>query len=426
MKKEHFSVYNHSLVYGNNRIAVRKFIVLNHTDGTKMFTDFHRFTGNPNRKIKSFNSDGDKRCTYICKFLNYAFFSVGISSLSELTLDTGQKFINAYAMHELPEDDEYTKRSESTIDFCVSYIFDFYTNLATDKHSKCHFKLSDLYRHISVRNKYGKVILKKVPLFNVEYIPSYKVPIFRDMPNKAFQVLFDHIVDEHKDLLGLVLNQAFAGLRPSEACNVRRPDSPLGAGIIFSEVNGELLGISIDLKEELNLRSDLKNVGGIKRERTARVPDIFLSAYKHAYDIYTEYMKDRKYEKDYGAFSVNLQGKAITYTSYYQKFRDIINDEMIPIFLESHDPELVLYGQTLMTHSLSPHVFRHWYTVQLVLSGIENPGVLMHLRGDRSPESSIVYIKNKGDLEKQFSRISNESFEYLKWASERGHDERHK
>jgi len=47
MKKEHFSVYNHSLVYGNNRIAVRKFIVLNHTDGTKTFTDFHRFTGNP-------------------------------------------------------------------------------------------------------------------------------------------------------------------------------------------------------------------------------------------------------------------------------------------------------------------------------------------------------------------------------------------
>ena len=175
--------------------------------------------------------------------------------------------------------------------------------------------------------------------------------------------------------------------------------------------------MEIDLTQELNLRSDCLYVGGIKKERTAIVPDIFLSAYRDAYNIYTEYKNVRAYEADYGAFSVNKQGKAITYASYSQKFRDIIKNEMIPIYLKSTDSELVLYGQTLMEHSLSPHVFRHWFTVQLVLSGINEPGTLMAFRGDTSPESALTYINNKGDLEKQFSRITNETFDYTMWAA---------
>lgn len=297
-KKERFSAYKHSLVYGNGKIAVRTFIVLRHADGTITFTDFDKYVGNPNNKVKSFSSDGDTRCTYICKFLNYAFFVCGISSLSELTVDIGEEFLKDYAMCELPEDDEFTTRSKDTVKVCVGIIFDFFTNLAKDRKSGCHIKPSDLYETKATRDKHGKVVNKKVSRFDIKYNPSHKEPIFRDMPNKAFMVLFDNIVENHKDILGLVLNQAFAGLRPSEACNVRRPDSPLGAGIIFSEANGEVYKIEIDLRDELNLRSDLKDVGGIKRERKAKVPDIFLSAYKQAYDIYAEYMKDKKFEKD--------------------------------------------------------------------------------------------------------------------------------
>lgn len=200
-------------------------------------------------------------------------------------------------------------------------------------------------------------------------------------------------------------------------------DSPLGAGIRIKEINGRLCGVTIDLRDELNLRSDLLTVGGIKKERIAKVPDIFLSAYKDAYEIYTNYMEGKPYEAEYGPFSVNKQGKAITYDSYYQKFREIIKEEMIPIYLQSNDNELVLYGQTLMEHSLSPHVFRHWYTVQLVLSGINEPGVLMHYRGDTSPESALTYINNKGELEKQFSKVTNETFNYTLWAAKEKYNE---
>lgn len=423
-KTERFSIYRHNFVYGNNLIATKQFIVLNHSDGTKTFTDFHKYVNNPNRKIKRFNEDGNNRYIFICKFLNYAFFTAGISSLSELTINIGKKFLNAYGMHELPDDDEYVHRSKGTVEKCVNTILDFYINLTNDKNSTCHIKSADLYKVITRRDKYGKAQRIKIPQFEVNYISTIKAPIFRDIPNKAFTLLFDHIALNHTELLGLVMHQAFAGLRPSEACNVRRVDSPLGAGIRIKEVNGKLRGVTIDLRDELNLRSDLLSVGNIKKERIAYVPDIFLSAYRDAYEIYMNYMNGRPYEAEYGAFSVNKQGRAITYDSYYSKFKEIIKAEMISIYLNSNDDELVLYGQTLMEHSISPHVFRHWFTVQLVLSGINDPGILMKFRGDSSPESALTYISNKGELEKQFSKVTSEIFNYTLWAAKKKHDER--
>ena len=292
-KAERFSIYRHSFVYGNNLIVTKQFIVLNHADGTRTFTDFHRYVENPNKKVKKFNEDGNNRFIFINKFLNYAFFTIGISSLSDLTVDIGRNFLNAYGMHELPDDDEYVHRGKGTVEKCIKAVLDFYINLTNDKSSGCKIKSADLYRYITVRDKYGKAIKKMIPQFDVKYIPSSKEPIFRDIPNKAFTLLFDHIAINHTELLGLVMHQAFAGLRPSEACNVRRIDSPLGAGIRIREVNGKLCGVSIDLRDELNLRSDLLSVGNIKKERIAKVPDIFLSAYKDAYEIYMAY---RKYE----------------------------------------------------------------------------------------------------------------------------------
>jgi integrase len=184
----------------------------------------------------------------------------------------------------------------------------------------------------------------------------------------------------------------------------------------------DILKIEIDLREELNIRSDLISVGNIKKERKQQVPDIFLNAFREAYNQYIEYLKGKKFEKDYGAFTVNKQGKAMTYFSYRKKFQEIIQSEIIPMYLASEKPELVLYGRILMENKLSPHIFRHWYTVQLVLSGISEPGVLMYWRGDSSPESSLTYLQNKGELEKQYRKVNNEVFDYLLWASKMNND----
>lgn len=196
-KAERFSIYRHSFVYGNNLIVTKQFIVLNHADGTRTFTDFHRYVENPNKKVKKFNEDGNNRFIFINKFLNYAFFTIGISSLSDLTIDIGRNFLNAYGMHELPDDDEYVHRGKGTVEKCIKAVLDFYINLTNDKSSGCKIKSADLYRYITVRDKYGKAIKKMIPQFDVKYIPSSKEPIFRDIPNKAFTLLFDHIAINH-------------------------------------------------------------------------------------------------------------------------------------------------------------------------------------------------------------------------------------
>ena len=100
---------------------------------------------------------------------------------------------------------------------------------------------------------------------------------------------------------------------------------------------------------------------------------------------------------------------------YYQRFRKIIREEMIPIFLKSDDPEVVFFGQLLQENNISPHIFRHWYTTQLVLSGVNEVSELMSARGDNSPESAWVYLQNKGEIAKQYGQVNNGVFDYMNW-----------
>ena len=57
-------------------------------------------------------------------------------------------------MHELPDDDEYVHRGKGTVEKCIKAVLDFYINLTNDKSSGCKIKSADLYRYITVRDKY--------------------------------------------------------------------------------------------------------------------------------------------------------------------------------------------------------------------------------------------------------------------------------
>ncbi|SCY23420.1 hypothetical protein SAMN02910292_01153 [Lachnospiraceae bacterium XBB2008] len=413
---ERFAVYKHKFVTDDSQFIIRQFIVLKKEDGTIQFTNFHKYVKNPKRRVKKVSENGNNRFYFVVKLLNYAYFYAGINTLDELTVEIVESFLNEYGLCELPDDDDFTTRSESTVKMCVNTILDFLETYINDKHEKPSIKEEDLFRKVNKRDKKGKVTQVKVPRFDVVYKGSDH-KIYRDMPNKAFNMLLENIILNHKEILGLVILQAFAGLRPSEACNVRRADSPLGSGFLFEITNGEFRNVKIDLLKEQNLRSDYVIVGNIKKERIQAVPQIFLESFQKLYNIYIEYMNDKPFEAAYGPFSVNKQGKAYTYASYRVHFQNIIRDEMIPLYLDSNDPELVTYGQILTEKRLSPHIFRHWYTVQIILSGETNVGTIMSYRGDTSPESSLTYLNNKSELAKMYEHVNAENFDYLKWAA---------
>lgn len=415
-QRQKFSIYNHRLVMSDNRLITRKFIVLKYSDGTLKFTNFHQYVKSPNRSTRDVTEDGNSRFDFVIKLLNYAFFERKIPCLDALTIDIVKDFLNAYGLGILPGDKQ--GRTKSTVESCIAAILDFLELYIADRKGMSAITKDQLFKYVTKRNRRGQTIKKKVPAFDIVY-SARKKSIYRDIPDHAFHMLFNHIAVYYPDLLAVVSLSAFGGLRPSEACNVRREDSPLGPGIIFNIVNGEINKVQIDLRKELCLRSDLKPTGKIKKERIQTIPLMFTDVFVESYNKYMDYMEGRKFERDYGALTVNLQGKAFTYDSYYQLFRKIIRDEMIPKFLASDDMETAAFGNLLLENNLAPHVFRHWYTVQLVLSGVETVAELMAARGDSSPESCEPYLKDKGALAKRYKRVNDEMFNYMSWKAEK-------
>ena len=417
----YFSVYNHTLIIKGNQLITRKFVVLkNQKRQIVAFTDFHKYIKPAKKSVRNISDDGNNRFDFVVKLLNYAYFTRNIKSLDKLTVNIVKDFLNAYGSGTLPGDEK--GRTKNTVEVCIASIMDFLEVYITMRKSNCSIKRDELYKLVPVRDKRGRVSNKKVPVFDVVYSNNPR-DIFRDIPNSAFEILFAHIAENHPDMLMLITLSSFAGLRPSEACNVRREDSPLGAGILFTIQDEIVTKIQIDLRKELCLRSDLKSTGKIKKERMQTVPLIFTDAFVNSYNRYMEHMSGKKYEAEYAALSLNKQGKAIKYDNYYQKFHKIIKNEIIPIYLSNDEPEVVNYGRLLMENNISPHVFRHWYTVQLVLAGIDNVGELMAARGDSSPESALVYLQNKGELVKQYRKVNNEMFGYFKWTAQKKHED---
>ncbi|MGE9835236.1 site-specific integrase, partial [Streptococcus orisratti] len=213
-----FSLYKHSLILGDNRIVTKQFIVLKHTDSSLQFTNFHRYV-KTSSKIKSISDDGNKRFSYVTKFLNYVFGEIKITSLDYLTLDMVREFLMHYGLGTLLGDTKHRKKS--TVEICVNTVLDFLTLYLDERKGKALLTSKELYTTTSFTNKRGRLIKRKEPSFEVFYDDSNtEQVIFRDMPNAAFEMLFAHIAKNHKDLLMVVALGAFVGLRPSEACNV--------------------------------------------------------------------------------------------------------------------------------------------------------------------------------------------------------------
>lgn len=417
MKRLRFSVYEHKLVIKNELLITRKFIVLSDAETKDIicFTNFHKYIrGNKNAIAKSISEDGNKRHTYVAKFLNYLFFDSDykIRKLTDITLKMVEDFLNAYGMGELCEDDN--TRSETTVKKCVSVIIDFLDELISKE--KCKLKRNEMYKEVEYRTKKGRIKTKKVPVFEVRFIPKEN-KILRDMPEKVFSLLMNQIRTNHPDILMTASASAFAGLRPGETVNIRRRDSALGPGLKFTIEDGEVIDVSIDLTKELNLRSDFIRVAGIKKERIAKVYPAFLNLFYEFYQEYMKFMEGRTYEAEYGPLSVNNKGMAMTYQDYRNRFKKAV-EELIPICLSSEDSEVVRYGMLLQEYSLGPHVLRHWFSVKLVLFG-EDVASLMYYRGDTSPESALTYLRDKSELNKCYEKMNNEMFDYRTWQAEK-------
>ncbi len=56
-----------------------------------------------------------------------------------------------------------------------------------------------------------------------------------------------------------------------------------------------------------------------------------------------------------------------------------------------------------------------------MLAGVETVNELMSWRGDKSPESALTYLNDKGELMRKYKRVQGETFNYLSWLAEKRH-----
>ena len=352
-----------------------------------MVTSFHRFVPLARKgNVIPLTSDNRSKLYYFTGLLNYVEVEhanvFGASSVFDITKDMMNCFFQSYAMRTNSKGEPV---GEATIQGCIETCTATMYNLCSTYGNRMSVSPKDLYHSRVARDEYGREHTVNFPEFVVRSASVNKQMIFRDMPLRVFEVFINEAFRYTPDVSFAFCLCAFGGLRPSEACNVTREDSPIRKGLEWEWANGNDLpsGLTIHLEQEYCLRSDHVSVGKIKKERTQKVPLFCVPALYKAYCLHMEYMKTRAYEIDYGPMFVNLRNMALTYNDFTNRFKMVVNEHMIPVLKSlSNSNEMMIYGHLLKDVSLAGHVLRHFFTVQLVVHKY-TIAQIMNARGDK-------------------------------------------
>ena len=413
-KQQRYAVYSFSAATPDGIAFTRSFIVVvNGYDVITRFTRLQDYAGV--YRAKTFipiSADPEAKLHYICAMLNYILVEhgadLGVRHVFEITREMLEEFFTCYAL--TPKHDG-THKSGDTVERCVRAVTGFMYKLSRHFGGFMQLDPADLYREEKYFTRGGERKTKLVPNFQIRGIAEVRSP-FRDLPTKVFELLIPLAFRYAPDIAFAMVLQAFAGLRAGEAMNVRQEQSPLGPGLRFTEIEGRVINIQIDLSKVLVLRSDGKSVGRIKKPRKQEVFYPFVDAFCTAYKYHLAFLRQRSFEPEYAPMFPNEQGKAMIYDSYRKRFKALVTEHLRPLLLSSGDPELRIYGQKLCENNLTPHSLRHWFTVQLVLRGADI-GEIQYWRGDRSPQSALEYLQNKGDLVRELKETDSRLTELL-------------
>ncbi len=412
-KRYRYAVYERKLTHEGMMSYSRSFIVIKNQYGVIVhFTNFHRYVASYGDAVyRPLASDVREKLIYVCDMLNYVFIdqyaSTKATHVFQVTHDMLSAFFRDYALEKLLNG---AYRSRQSIEKCVSAVTMFFRKLCREHDGYTSITVGQLLIEKSVRGSGRKSQRKLRPNFQVRGIPKTE-RIFRDIPTKVFALLLNQAFKHTPEIAFAICVQAFAGLRPGEALNLRQESSPIGAGIVITMVDNTAKSVELDLTREYVLRSDGVICGKIKNERRQKVYPSFLPAFTAAYERHRNYLSRKRFESAYCPMFVNAQGMAMTYADYRYQFRQLVQRHLRPILLDHEDAECRLYGQLLYENTLGSHCLRHWFTVSLVLMG-EDVAQVQYWRGDSNPESALAYLQNKGELMRELS-AANEGFAEL-------------
>jgi len=229
-------VYERKLTYDGTLAYSRCFIVLKNQYGVIVhFTNFHKYVVTHGDMVyRPLASGSCEKLLYVCSMLNYVLIdnyeTTGASHVFQITRNMLERFFCDYALETLTDG---THRSCYSIEYCVSTVTSFFRRLCRDYDGYMSVSIVQLYTENVVYGARGKKIKKLTPDFQVCGISENK-RIFRDVPTKAFALLLNLAFKYAPEIAFAICVQAFAGLRPGEAMNLRQEHSPLGAGLVVT------------------------------------------------------------------------------------------------------------------------------------------------------------------------------------------------
>lgn len=375
---------------------------------------------------KSFAYDAYDYVGAIVDFLNF-LVEKGYDPETEcknITFEDAQEYLFKYCA-------EPNKKKESKSDMAIigrcRHIATYLMNLkdAGNKNLEEHY----LKRVESERSQVGRKRIKyEFSLFFDKSEQSNKV--FRKCPMFFITTLLEEAKKFSPDIWMLIVLQVAAGLRPSEACNVRCEDSCYGPGITmrYGEARN-VKKIVIDISKETwkrPLRNDGVYIGRIKRPRFVEVYPENVEFLATCLDLYYGLTASRKRE-NYKPLVTNVNksdgyNKAKSYDSYRKAFHKLVETRVLPRLMEQGG-EAESFAREMQGESFGPHMLREGFTCQLVRRGEDFYG-LMGYRGDKNPESSLVYILKgglledvkadvRGELEKEMKEYRKKNYEKI-------------
>ena len=336
----------------------------------------------------------------IANALNFIFleqwWNFHIEKLSDVTRDMIFKAFDTYV--ETPVNGKY--RSQQSIDLYVKNVSAFFANASLFS-PNFKVKPGDLFYK---KKTESKNTLKKIegiwtPIYHRKSLKNSEGVLMRKIPTEAIDILISQAKEHDPQLVFMIIVGITAGLRVSEICNLRQCESPVSsiAGIQFSYEGNAVTKILIDLTEEFCLRSDKVFVGGIKKHRTVQIYKPFIREFLEGYTYHMELLKSITYEKKFSPMFVDRRGKAMTSETMTDRFNTLVTKYFISALYASGNPKLITYAQELESKHLTPHILRHYFTVRLVLLGLDPPSIAK-LRGDKSEDSSRTDAYNKAVL----------------------------
>ena len=378
---------------------------------TLRYTGLERYARSLNaRPGTSATAPNEKRLFVICEFLNYVLIDhyekYEIKNIQYLTVECIEDFCNFYATRPNKFGRINCKETVSkNLNFLIGFLY------TLQKRKVLKNIRDDVITKTIIVHADGRDVLKVVNNVKYHYIEQLPPKKIQDMPDSVFNAFFLITSIYDPALLFCFATQAFCGLREGEALNLRAEDSCFGSGILLTERMGEITDVELDVTSEFRIRTDAIVGGYIKRHRKQHVYPLFLNDFVALYKNHMRLLKTYK-RADTKPLFVNLTPdkngiyQALTYDSYKQRF-DRILIKLQEYLMANGNLEMKTFADMMLTAQMIPHIMRHFFSVQIVLSekGSDVLQKLMYWRGDKSPQSSATYLRNKGKFRTMYKHV---------------------